>query len=304
MREYFARLVKSLGRLRILVFGPRPYSQRWASADDVRLFWFIQTYRDLPRLRKTLASVRTFYPDSEVLVVSDGDPDPDIFQACMGHSVSFTQRPRLYGVEHGGELVQKILESFLATEADILVKIDPDTDIRRRFSILPSPLDAAIYGTVESAGSSSNRMTSIQGGCIIVPRQAAIRLAASGLLASERLKPPMLEWAIDDESRARAASGLTSSDRTLGWACRQLGIACKDHPEVFSRYGPSLVDSLTVGPMAVSHPRFEIGQLANSDFYFSGLRTAVRQKWLGRGTEGTARSGGRSRVSFRSFFSS
>jgi hypothetical protein len=279
MREYFARVVKSLGRLRILAFGPLPYSQRWASVDDVRLFWFIQTYRDLPRLRKTLASVRTFHPDSEVLVVSDGDPDPDIHRACRVNSASFTLRSRLYGVEHGGELVQRILESFLATDADILVKIDPDTNVRRRFSVMPSRLEAAIYGTVESAGSSSSRMTSIQGGCIIVPRQAAIRLATSGLLASERLKPPMLEWAIDDESRARAASGLTSSDRTLGWACRELGIACKDHPEVFSRYGPSLIDTLTVGPMAVSHPRFEIGQLANPDFYFSGLRSAVRQKW-------------------------
>jgi hypothetical protein len=122
-----------------------------------------------------------------------------------------------------------------------------------------------------------NRAPSIQGGCIIIPRRAAILLASSALLKSDRLKPPALEWAVDEATMARAASGLTSSDQTLGWACRELGLLCKDHPEVFSRYQPSLMDTITQRGVAVFHPRFEISHLANPVFYFSGLRAAVKE---------------------------
>jgi hypothetical protein len=276
MREYLVRVAKSLKRLRIGAEGLHNSSQDWVPADDVRVFWFIQTYRDLFRLRKTLAGLRKLYPESQVLVVSDGDPDPEIEQLCNRHSVEFTLRSRLYGVEHGGELVQKILEAFLITDADVLIKIDPDTHVRRRFSLMPARTDSAIYGTVESAGAGSNRITSIQGGCIVIPRQAAILLTSSSLLKSDRLKPPALEWAVAEVSLARAASGLTSSDQTLGWACRELGLLCKEHPEVFSRYRPSLIDAVTAGPVAVSHPRFEIAQIVDPDFYFSGFRAAIR----------------------------
>jgi hypothetical protein len=189
--------------------------------------------------------------------------------------VDFALRPRLYGVEHGGELVQRILDAFLATDADVLTKIDPDTSVRRRFSLMPSPAEHSIFGTVQSSG--SNNVLSIQGGCIIVPRQAAIILASSALLSSDRLKPPALEWAVDQPTRARAASGLTSSDHTLGWACRELGLRFKDHPEVFSIYQPSLMDTITRRGIAVFHPRFEISHLGNPAFYFRGLRAAVKE---------------------------
>jgi hypothetical protein len=250
-------------------------SGTWIPADEVRIFWFIQAYRDLSRLRRTLARLQELYPESQVLVVSDGDPDLEIERACRKYSADFTLRARLFGVEQGGEPVQQMLEAFLRTDAHILIKIDPDTDVRRRFSLMPSRSDSALYGTVQSAGSESNRIASIQGGCIIVPRQAAIRLASSSLLRSERLKPPALEWAVDESLVARSASGLTSYDWTLGWACREFGLPSKDHPEVCSRYQPSLMDTLTDRRVAVSHPRFEIRQLANHGFYFSGLRAAI-----------------------------
>ena len=275
MREYAARAAKSLNRLRLRHDALRNVPETWIPADEARIFWFIQTYHDLSRLRRTLASLRSLYPESQVLVVSDGDTDPVIKQVCDTYSAEFTLRSRLLGVEQGGEPVQRMLEAFLTTDADLLIKIDPDTDLRRRFSALPSRSDASLYGTVQSTWSDSDRLTSIQGGCIIIPRQSAALLSDSSLLTSDRLKPPALEWAIGGVSKARAASGLTSYDWTLGWACRELGLSSKDHPEVFSRYGASLIDSVTEGRVAVSHPRFEIKQLAEPVFYFRGFKAAV-----------------------------
>jgi hypothetical protein len=274
MQEYLAFITRSVRRLRTPGSVPPSVPGTWIRADSVRILWFIQTYRDLPELRKTLWRVRTLYPEAPLLVVSDGDPDPEIKWVCDSYSAEFRLRSRLYGVEHGGALVQNLLEAFLSTDADILIKIDPDTDVRRRLSLLPSPTDSSIFGTVQSAG--STRALSIQGGCIVVPRAAAMVLAGSGLLNSERLKPPALEWTLDATSRARAASGLTSSDQTLGWACRELGVPCKDHPEVCSGYQPSLMDTITARRVAVFHPRFEMKHLVDPAFYFSGLRTAVR----------------------------
>jgi hypothetical protein len=267
MREYVARIRRSVARMSTR--NTPGASETWIPADRVRIFWFIQTYRDVYRLRKTLARVRKLYPESQAFVVSDGDPDPEIKQASESHSVSSALRLRLFGVEHGGEVVQRMFEAFLKTDADILVKIDPDTDLRRRFSAMPRPSDSSIYGTVQSAGPESNLIRSIQGGCIIVPRHAAILLARSALLESDRLKPPALEWAVDEVLLARARSGLTSYDWTLGWACRELDLSAKNHPEVYSLHRAHLIDAVAKRGAAVSHPRFEIKQLMNPGFYFS-----------------------------------
>jgi hypothetical protein len=276
----YARLVgKSLMRLRARPEALLQQGGGWVPADTVRLFWFVQTYHDLPRLRTTLAELRHVYPESEVMVMSDGDPDPEIAPACRHHAASFVLGERLYGIEQGGLLVRRILQAFLDSTADVLVKIDPDTTVRRRFTVMPSPLAHSIYGTVQHAGFGTNVIPSVQGGCIIVPRAAAACIECSSLLESERLKPPALEWAVSVSSRARVRAGLTSSDQTLGWACRELAIECREHPEVLSRYRPnsSLVEALVDRRMAVSHPRFERTQLADPAFYFSGVQAAIRE---------------------------
>jgi hypothetical protein len=249
-------------------------SEAWVPAERVRLCWFIQTCRDLGPLRRTLARLRSLYPESVVLVVSDGDADPAIARACAEHAAAFTLGERLFGVERGGAVVQRMLSAFLATDADVLIKIDPDTDVRSRFVSMPAPSNAAIYGTVQTARDGARALASIQGGCIVVPRQAAVVLTDGALLTSDRLRPPRLEWAVNAFSRARAASGLTSYDWTLGWACRELGLPAADHSEVFSRFRPNVFDTLSFRRAAVVHPRFEWQQVLGPVFY-------VPRRWSG-----------------------
>ena len=279
MKTYFGSVRASLSSAIGRTNADHTSAGGWIAADQVSILWYIQTYRDLPRLRKALARVRASYPESQILVVSDGDPDPAIRETSDQYAAEYSLQPRLYGVEHGGELVQRILNAFLDTGAEVLLKIDPDTNVRRRFTVMPAPTERAVYGTVQSIGSTH---VSIQGGCMIVPRQAATLLVSSALLLSDRLKPPALEWAVDATAKARARSGLSSSDQTLGWACRELCLSCRNHPEVFSRYRPSLMDTVTQRRVAVYHPRFEIAHIANPDFYFSGLRHALRNALTAR----------------------
>lgn len=247
----------------------------WIPAERARLCWFVQTYRDVLPLRQTLAQLRTLYPESAVMVVSDGDPDPAIARACADHSASFTLGVRLFGVEQGGAVVQRMLDVCLATAADILIKIDPDTDLRSRVTVMPDPSSAAIYGTVQVSREGANLLASIQGGCTVIPRHAAVLLASSGLLTSARLRPPALEWAVNAFSRARAAGGLTSYDWTLGWACRELGLPVRHHPEIFSRFRPNLFDLPSSRRAAVVHPRFAWAQIRDPLFY-------VPRRWSAR----------------------
>lgn len=251
------------------------------NADDAPLLWFVQTFRDLPKLRITLARLRTVYPRSDVLVISDGDANPEIEKTCARFGARYALREHLFGVESGGESVHQMLEAFLATDADMVIKIDPDTNIRRRFSFVPPATEAAIYGTVQTSGSGRDRLVSIQGGCVIIPRHAAALLVDSRLLKSDRLKPPQIAWAVNKLSLDRAALGLTSQDWTLGWACRELGLACKSHPEVYASHRRRLVDATRKWRMAVSHPRFELRHLMEPGFYeWRGplWRTITRQR--------------------------
>lgn len=260
-----------------------PSSERWEDGTDWvslgdgpgKILWYVQTYRDRLKLQPSLQRLRRFYPTDELLVVSDGAGDSAIEETVRPFNARFQLRPRLFTVEHGGLVVQRMLDAFLETHASVLIKIDPDSDVRRCFSRLPSASERAIFGTVQQTGPRTNSLTSIQGGCIVVPRSAAEAIAGSRLLESERLKPPACEWAVDADGRARVAAGLTSYDWTLGWACRELAIPCRDHPEVFSRYAPGLMDTLTVGDAAVAHPRFEWAQLRQRGFFLAGLRAKL-----------------------------
>jgi hypothetical protein len=105
----------------------------------VKICWFIQTYRDSRRLERTLARLRKVYSEPLVLVVSDGDDSPELERVCRVHGATFTRGARLFGVERGGEPVLRMLTAFVQTDAECLIKIDPDTFVRRPLTILPSP---------------------------------------------------------------------------------------------------------------------------------------------------------------------
>jgi hypothetical protein len=277
-RDYASVVRRSAGRLITGRSGPADAAP-WVAADPLRLLWYVHTYHDRLKLAPALAALRRLYPESTVLVVSDGDSDPLLAPICARYRGEFRLGARLFGVEHGGEIVQRMLEAFLAHDADVLIKIDPDTVVRRQLTLAPAAGSRAIAGTIETSHTTGRDF--IQGGCIVIPRRSASEIVASRLLQSDRLKPPQLEWVVGEMSKARAASGLTSIDQTLGWACRQVGIACVNHPEVFSRYRPSLVDLITSQRLPIYHPRFELRHLADANFYFSGIRDAITS-WLAR----------------------
>ena len=197
--------------------------------DEDLTFW-ISAYRDADLLGSCLASLRRHYPAARVVVRSDGDCDPRLAGLARLHGAAFRLEERLFPVENGGRLVHRMLEMYLEEPTPHLFKLDPDTEIHRRFEYLPRR--SGHFGTLQ--GEPGAR--AIQGGCMGFTRDAAQALHDSRLLLSPRLSAPKngsghSHWTYL-EFRARAF-GLSSFDWSLGWAAGKLGIPLFDFPEVF-----------------------------------------------------------------------
>lgn len=213
---------------------------------DHDLTFYLQVYWDYARARWCLTHLRRHYPESRVIVCSDGDPDPRFARLVDEFRVEYHVGRRMYPLTFGGRMLERMLLLW-GMETDYLFSIDPDTKIERRFRWLPSE-DLAIFGDCEPT----------QGGCQGFTRSAGSRLVDSGLLRDPILTRPAESWAVlsdgralDDVLESVAHNGLVRTDWIMAWCCRRLAIPQLGFPEVYSRWREPVPDGLDV---AVTHP--------------------------------------------------
>lgn len=218
---------------------------------DEDLTFFSLTYRDYDATAECLADLRKHYPGSRVILRSDGDTDPRLPTLAERHDADFRAESRLFGIENGGAIIERMLLLFLEKPTRYLFKIDPDTVIHRRFRYLP--VRSGLFGTLQTVPETP----SIQGGCMGFTRDAAEQILQSGMLRDGRLREPARF--IDDSpyffrmtDRADRC-GLASFDWVVPWVASELGIPIYPFDEVNSgwRQAPPNPD----GRYAVTHPR-------------------------------------------------
>ncbi len=238
-----------------------------SGVSDSEIFFVLQVYQDTPFLARCFKDLRKHYPQAQVLVISDGDPDPAIADLCARFSVKCEYGERLFGADKGGQASQRFMEKFLQSQARYMVKIDPDTHLRRRFKRWPMDV-IALFGTTQLVHWNAEVLVSLQGGCFIVPRVAAEFIVKSGRLLDPKLKPPALVWAIHPTLRQRAGErGLTSHDWPYGYVCRELGVPLFRHPEISSWWKGSFRQWLAswIKNKGAVHPRLNfMGKKATS----------------------------------------
>src|ERR1051325_4483213 len=149
---------------------------------DDDLTFFALTYKDYEATVKCLRDLRKHYPVSRVILRSDGDPDPRFPLLARSNKVEFHQESRLFGIENGGAIIERMLELFLERPTRYLFKIDPDTVIHRRCKYLQ--VRSGVFGTLQC----ETETPSIQGGCMGFTRDAAEQILKSGRLRDSRLK--------------------------------------------------------------------------------------------------------------------
>ena len=218
---------------------------------DDDLTFFSLTYKDYDAAAECLADLRKHYPRSRVILRSDGDPDPRLPILAGRNDADFRGELRLFGIENGGAVIERMLVIFLEKPTRYLFKIDPDTVIHRRFKYLP--VRSGVFGTLQL----KHEAPSVQGGCIGFTRDAAEQILQSGMLRDSRLRDPASfindsPYFVRMAHRARRC-GLASFDWIVPWVAGELGISIYSFDEVNSGWqqAPPNPDQR----YAVSHPR-------------------------------------------------
>jgi len=219
------------------------------SDDDLTFFALV--YRDYDATTACLKDLRKHYPSSRVILRSDGDPDPRFPMLARGHRVDFHGESRLFGIENGGAVIERMIELFLERPTRYLLKIDPDTVIHRRFKYLP--VRSGVFGTLQCEGETP----SVQGGCMGFSRDSAYQILQSRMLRDVRLKEPA-KFISDSPYFFRMAyranrCGLASFDWIVPWVAGELGIPLYRFDEV--NCGWQQPPANPEGCYAVTHPR-------------------------------------------------
>jgi len=218
---------------------------------DDDLTFFSLVYKDYDATVECLQDLRKHYPTSRVILRSDGDLDPRFPILALRNNVDFRRESRLFPIENGGAVIERMLALFLERPTRYLFKIDPDTLIHRRFKYLPAR--RGLFGTLQL----EHETPSIQGGCMGFTRDAAEQILQSEMLRDSRLQEP--EKFINDSPyflrMAHRANrcGLASFDWILPWIASELTIPIYRFDEVSSGWQqppPNPNQSY-----AVSHPR-------------------------------------------------
>lgn len=218
---------------------------------DDDLTFFALTYKDYEATAVCLGDLRKHYSASRVILRSDGDPDPRFPILANHHNVDFRGELRLFGIENGGAVIERMLKLFFEKPTRYLLKIDPDTVIHRRFRYLP--VRNGLFGTLQC----EQDTPSIQGGCMGLTRDAAEQILQSGMLRDSRLRKPA-NFIGDSPYFVRMAHranrcGLASFDWMLPWIASELKIPIYPFDEVNS--GWQQAPPNPGQRYAVSHPR-------------------------------------------------
>ncbi len=217
---------------------------------DGEIAFFMPVFRDADVAAKALARLRAAYPASRVALVSDGDPEIPGPALAAAFGVEYRLGENLYGISHGGATIERVLDHFLAGPETWCLRLDSDARIDRRFRALPRR--PGIWGRL------GRRSGAIQGGAVLIHRDAARRLKASGLLRDPRVLTPRESWGryVTPESLERKiAEGRIAYDKVLHWAAVEAGIPVRAHPEIFSVWK---ADAATSDRLANRHGRYAV----------------------------------------------
>ena len=195
------------------------------------LTFYLNVYHDLDLLPGCLSQLRQVYPQSRLILRSDGDPDSAIAEMAQKYNGECYYGERLMGIEKGGEIVHEMLRLFLIHKTAYLFKIDPDTRIVRPFTALPD--HGCVFGTLQHQG----ELFSIQGGCLGFTLDAAQTFYSSQFFLDPALTKRPPPWVITkDLARRPMQLALTSIDWVVGWACKKMGVELVDWPEIMSEW--------------------------------------------------------------------
>src|SRR2546423_1713210 len=80
---------------------------------DEDLTFFALVYKDYEATADCLRDLRAHYPSCRVILRSDGDSDPRFDLLARRHRVDFHAERRLFGIENGGAVIERMFVLLL-----------------------------------------------------------------------------------------------------------------------------------------------------------------------------------------------
>ncbi|MBB4659076.1 hypothetical protein [Parvularcula dongshanensis] len=196
---------------------------------DEDLVFFMPVYEDAQVAFRALTRLRRYYPGSRLVVLSDGDDTFPGEAVQRRFGAEYVLGENLYGIEHGGRMVHRILEHYMRAPARYLVRLDSDARIDRRFSWLPEA--DGLYGKV------GERSGTVQGGALLLTHGAAAKLYDERTLLSDKLLDPARSWgrySTKANLDRKLGLGTVAYDKVIHWACVEAGVPTRGFSEIYS----------------------------------------------------------------------
>lgn len=203
---------------------------------DTDITFYMQVYKDYDRAYYALKCLRRCYPDSRVIVISDGDDDRRYEDFITLFNVEYIKGEKLFPIEHGGKMLHRMFEYYFKspTPTPYFLRMDTDTRFDRKFTYLPK--GNFVYGMFTYPPGKV-----LQGGCVLFPLAIAQKLYKSGVFLLDELKDYSSSWAKYHPwqkllKKRTEEKKLISFDWILNWCCRKLEINTKEFEEIYSTW--------------------------------------------------------------------
>ena len=223
---------------------------------DSDIAWLIHAYKNKVPLVQCLKNLRLVYPESRVVLIVDGDGE-DYSDLVKPFKVKLIKGSHLFAHKTCHLFVTRFLKALLKGPEPYFFRIDPDTQVWRRFKQLPAV--SCLFGTVETTTAYFREdikgAPNIQGGVLGITRDVAQAVLDSGLLTEENCIPPTSLWIRCRDMVKLVEAGSIADDFVLSWAADSLGYPMFPSSEIRSNWGRKPDNSdLTY---AVTHPNWD-----------------------------------------------
>ncbi len=197
-----------------------PEKDKDYSYTDADITFYVNVYKNYEQADWCLSNLRQHFPDTRLLVVSDGDPDESYkaFEDKYGAVVKY--QPRLFLYESKGMLLHQRILDFMEQPTKYLLKIDTDTGIHRRFKYLPK---YEFFGNPHYY--TDYHIRDVIGGFVGLSLEAATILLESKIFLDEKL--PQLMW-----KKRGVTDDLLNEDQVFAQGCQLAEIEARPFPEV------------------------------------------------------------------------
>ena len=191
-----------------------------------------------------LGKLRSLYPTSTIVLLSDGEATPNLYVAAQEYDATLALGARLKPGK-GTDWSERLLAEMLArTTAPIVVKIEPDVHLERAL-VVPDDFDIC---ACMKTGKEGNGRVYVTGPCMMFRRDAIQRIIDLGIRQDGKLK------FIYQGSRGCFLEELHSSDRYFNHAIEALNLHVVDLPDAAISW---LDPPQHPERYAISHPRLD-----------------------------------------------